>query len=699
MVMASEKTVLSCEQVLDRSEPLTKLQSMLIQVGLYHVNKGFKEDITQYKQDKQKLTDSFVGKTTRKWLSGFCQSLPDSQKGNVIESLFLYSALKKVEPDCKAINNTLLLKKWFAEQKNGVEKDWIKGLLYQCEPEFIQFLAERKNTMDNGEDNAPSYYLLSEDDLLLVAEETTLSKIKQKAFPSKLLFAKALNATLTKKPLIIDTDEKKEISNKKKQQEIIKDTQQLDLTIEKLTLLAKKTPTINHPILNKADCGCLKNIEEKKITYHIYPGWLAPLIDNKNNISDEDKSTSETVNKSIDYSTISRIGFQGLSLNRDGSFNSRADLEAWYQVSKKFIEQAHLHYTKADIIIELENWKLWKEKTIQKAYKNIKLKVLKNKKLSTSKQAKNLDGITLYFPNYSSQYNGKMSEIAQVFLDIKKEHTDFKVNILLDIDICGDEKNCTKTSSSKPLVDLKTCGIAIGGILDKDDENKRCQLSDSEQKTLDYVLIFLPEKTTYTKKHLRKVIEEKFKGEARSLMLNKIIPIIMPYEYKENGNFEQFEDDIVYAKHNFGGVGFWPLPLVEDESFDVLQKIINKHLFDNASQNNIEAIVKSVLPDNICDLICTQRWYFRALFNVFVIFLVSSVFLKSSSCYICKIIDQHYRSYLSIWTGTILLFVSMLGCDRFWQERADEAMLGVIAFVVLMGFGNYIINIKKKQLP
>ncbi|WP_286267447.1 hypothetical protein [Thalassotalea atypica] len=700
----SSSAELSCEQALDENHQLTKLQNMLIQVGLYHVNMEFKDDVQQYKQDAKLLSDSVVGKVTRQWLSSFCSSLIEYQKANVIATLFIYSAIKKVEPDCKAVSNISMLNQWFNKQTQGIEKEWVQGLLRQCSLDSAETLIGQKSYK-------PNYYMLTAEDMKTISKKDesnkapnnltmevefpqkildTLKLVQDKPFPTYRLFAKTLHSILKE-----------------------------DLTSPQFAgveSLANKGIEINNTVLGSADCGCVKNIEDNKVTYNIYPGWLYSAAD-KEHVApmskDKEKAKTDKLKK-IDYSTISRIGYQGLSLSENGKFNHETALKYWYKASEKFIKQANQHYSKKDIIVELENWKSWDKLTIKEALTSFKYNILNPEHYAASSKSMPIDGVTLYFPDYSSEFNLQLSEIADEFISLKKDHAEFHVNVLLDIAICGANIDCSTAKLNTPLVDLKTCEIAIGGKIKKQEESSRCAVVKSEgatieeqeaakhkvdMETLNYVLIYLPEKTTETKKHLRRVIENTFKGEGRSKMLNKIIPIIVPYDLSQEQSFEQVEDDIVYAKHNFGGIGFWPLPLEGEPSFKKLQGIINTHLFNNAEQKYIEKLVSKVLPIEMCDFICTQRGYFRTVLGTLVFFLVVSAFAKSSSCYVCKIIEQYQRTYLSSWIATLVLVLAMLGCDRFFQEHADKAMSGVVVTIVFYFIGNYIINIKKKQLP
>ncbi|MBA6293760.1 hypothetical protein H4J58_03935 [Colwellia sp. MB3u-70] len=855
---ASQIKAISCQQVLNKTS-FSKMQSMLIQVGLYHVNYRYKHYVDNFTEKKEPLSDSIVGPVTLKWLTDFCENLPEPHKKDVIDSLFLYSSIKKVEPNCKATGNLAMLKQWFNGQSKKYGNKWVSNLLKECD----------KQTSESEQDNDPHYYQLSKESIELIAQDKALfvvlathintpfidkinaeqffmplledfgankqryldaildtlksnytlqlnkrsfdrlainpqltpyitaleslknkshsandvllkavadvltkavnsnsaefplkamvkktdvspntlaktpavyinklaeqvietsslytfvfdntsfddlknkslmnfavsdkdlkklSLLEQKAYPSEMLFKHALASIFlaegdTKDSIEIATD-KEPINNQK-----------LTFSIDKIMQLAEQQPHINSPIANEADCGCVKERYYDNVIYNIYPGWLpSPKIKTIETIV-EGKSEDDKSNK-IDYTNISRIGFQGISIDKNGHVTGSENIGVWNSLRENFINQAHKHYTQADIVIELINWQKWSDKVIKKSLVTVKNSLLKSPKekdmLWSNDNVTNLDGITLYLPKFTPEDSDTLSSIAQTFLSLKNGKPNFKVNVLLDLDICPSGIDCKDENSHSNVIDFKLCNVAIAGIIESDKNNSVCKMTDSEEQTLDYILMYLPEYTTKTKKHLRKIIEDNFTGAARRTMMNKIVPIIMPYDLSAAADFSQLEDDLVYTKHNFGGVGFWPIPLQGEAHFDAIQEKINKVLIDPIIVNKIEVLVKSILPENVCDFICTQRWEVRIVFDVMIIFLVSSIFLKSSSCYICQFIDNHYKSYLMSWASAVLLFFSMLGCDKYWQENADIAVLGVLIIIVLITFTNYIIKMRNDHLP
>ena len=98
---------------------------------------------------------------------------------------------------------------------------------------------------------------------------------------------------------------------------------------------------------------------------------------------------------------------------------------------------------------------------------------------------------------------------------------------------------------------------------------------------VDNFIVFLPQFTSDTKKILRSAVEDAFARNAqtkstlagdpnlslavwRLQTIRNVVMTLSPTTWPLNANFyavpgRQFYDDLIYARNNFGGVGFWPL--------------------------------------------------------------------------------------------------------------------------------------------
>ena len=108
--------------------------------------------------------------------------------------------------------------------------------------------------------------------------------------------------------------------------------------------------------------------------------------------------------------------------------------------------------------------------------------------------------------------------------------------------------------------------------------------SDDEEKIVDKVLVFLKRPTSEAKKLLRTRLEKgKYYGAERPEVLRSIIPIVPPSGHQfvkrqqpkgqgsnsSDKDYSQFIDDVAYFNDNFGGIGFWPVPLLGGETPEI----------------------------------------------------------------------------------------------------------------------------------
>ena len=746
-IAAMANTALSCETATNADITLNKFDSMLIQVGLFHLNEEFGEYKNLSVRELANLTDGEIGPKTREAIKGFCDSISKQQKQDVVKSLFLYAALKSVEPNCQAVKNVATLNEWIGKQQDGTVKTWAQELLTRCDNERkikgnekanLYFMLSESNIAQltgddesNSEQNNPETSNTNTTETALTTNtkaqppepaapaatnpnktdnniKEALAQLQNKAFPNKRIFEAEL-AKIYQYPA--------------------KDSANYSAMNETLEL-ARKTLLISNYMLEPADCNCVGNFAYNDILYHFYPGFLGtntakPTLIEKALNPDE----KAPIVNSIDYSIATRVAFQGLVLDQDGNFADASrltenntletfnSLSQWQQQSDQFIRQAHQFHSKADLVISLENWLIWDSKSIELSLKNIKKWILTNKKetmyhwrYSSQKQ---LDGITLLFENFeqTDDHATKLRQIVNSYLELKKEYPYLSINLMLDIPLCTNDNSCTSMSKEALEMSFRICDISVGGQADSSDPTlQRCIVKEGLiQSSVDNILIFLPSDTSESRKYLRRLIEERYKGEARSIMMNKVIPIVGPYSFNKAGKLDSLtlEDTLIYNKHNFGGTGFWPMPLQGNANFEQASATIMKVMVEASSlsealsnpeqANKVQLIIQQVMPSSLCKILCTQRWYFRIAFDGLLIFMLATFFFKNASCYLCKLIDKHYLLYFALWALTLTLFVAMLGCDKFWQNQADLALFLLCLLVITFFISSYIRKLKRTK--
>lgn len=761
---ADNNQALKCDDIIqaskDKPAAVSKFDAMLIQVGLYHLNEEFQDYQSIQMRQQDTLKDGKVGPETIKALKEFCDSISEKQQNDVITSMFLYAALKTVEPNCEAVESVAVLNAWIKDREQDPVKAWAQDLLDECDRARLakdknvnQYFMLTQGLLDDYFVNILKAYEveplvlpdasegLNADEL---AQKTTEAQAKVDAQTQALESMQAAAEEVAQSlAFLIDrpsptqqaytSEARKAVEGIKADNAFIQRNYMSVSTLVELT----RTPIIIQPYpLQAADCDCLNDVKYNDVLYHFYPGFMgnaqAPksltsqLLDETEG-EKEEQATPEKLGK-IDYSIVSRIGFQGMSINRkgqipsvsrtlpDGSVEVFEPLDLWQQQRNEFVKQAHQFYSQVDVVFELENWLIWDTKSIENAFSMLKERILINPKENgfywSYSTRNNLDGLTFYFDNFEQDesHSLQMSRIVNAFLKLKDSHPDLHINIVLDLPLCTDAESCANISENLLVQGFNICDITVGGKPDSQDGRQRCMVTEEiSSRSVDNILIFLPQQTTHSKKYLRRFIEERFKGEARSQMMNKVIPVIAPYPLDENNKLDmlQFEDDLIYAKHNFGGTGFWPMPLASDNDFDAMNTILNSVMIDSSTlseamsdpnqSNTVQIAIRTLVHNDLCKVLCTQRGIFRIIFDVFFVVMLATLLLRNASCLLCKLIDKHRVIYLSLWVVLIALFVSMLGCDRFWNNKADIALVLLMLFVGAVSIGRYVLSSRRSE--
>jgi hypothetical protein len=134
-------------------------------------------------------------------------------------------------------------------------------------------------------------------------------------------------------------------------------------------------------------------------------------------------------------------------------------------------------------------------------------------------------------------------------------------------------------------------------------------------------LVLMDEPTARTKKQLRMEIDIALHGAARMELLLQIVPVIN----FDGQNWQQLQDDIIYARDNFGGIGLWPgarpqPPAATAASAEVLPCEMSK---------NVDKCFRDYLREPpgeptclACNIICEYRWWVRFVMGLLILALI-----------------------------------------------------------------------------
>ena len=272
-------------------------------------------------------------------------------------------------------------------------------------------------------------------------------------------------------------------------------------------------------------CGCNHENLGGQV-YGLYPYWLRKPY--------------------IDFGVQTRIGYYGLSFDDQGNIPYA---ERWSEREADFIPVARAHGNKVDLVIYRNDWASWSPPDTPQntaAFANLTANIVKlldiplNDLASRAKPYLTLglsaapvmgDGITLYFEDYPQD-----SESVAAFS--------------LFLDTLGRKLHSHERSRSlNIMLRSRDMGKGIFGYQELFEH-----LNHIEDHDLHILyLVLIEEPTSNDKKMLRQNIENALHGEQRQLLLRHVVTVLTFDGHNKN----QLRDDIIYAKDNFGGIGFW----------------------------------------------------------------------------------------------------------------------------------------------
>lgn len=396
-------------------------------------------------------------------------------------------------------------------------------------------------------------------------------------------------------------------------------------------------------------CGCVLD-DLSGTVYGFYPFWLA--------------GEKQTVN----FSVLSRVAYYGLSFDEDGIIKHANNIhnestilslgDAGRDAQTAFIQAARKHNSKVDWVIRNDKsyWERWKKlsnpskaavfETLTENIVNLLTSRLTDR-FSTIRQNITFgmipppalgDGITLYFDGFPDDRES-VELFNRFFTELQKrlfaQGGDYFVNILVPQSALGSgvyryANLFAWVDNTKPSSSADTSFAT----------NAR---SDVRTK----ILILIEEPTTDSKKKLRLDIENgELHGIERGILLRHIVPVI---EF-DGRDWKQLEDDIVYFKDNFGGIGFWPLWANEPEvvaempfrcdEINFVSGCLVRYFQNTTWHGEPESMLEK--------MVCENRVYFRLALVALIFLCLLFTILYLYSCRIHKKISNFYVIYLLV---------------------------------------------------
>jgi hypothetical protein len=440
-------------------------------------------------------------------------------------------------------------------------------------------------------------------------------------------------------------------------------------------------------------CGCALD-GAARINYAFYPYW---------------KATKEA--QAINFRALNRIAFQGLTVDNYGNLQRGSDS---YDVTQNdggeaaFVRIAHQYNSKVDWLIQKNDWASVppqaRKGMLAKLRSNILLlltapltdtiSTLKSySTLGLEQQPRRGDGVTLYFPNYLAD-PASTADFNIFFLELRAQldKLDLGLNLLVpqDVFVAGRNGGIGAFGLTN-LITLRSGRLTT--------ERSRHGIPENDE----FLLILLNEPSSDAKKALRAVIEgeSRLHGTDRADFLRSMVPVL----HFDRRNWQQLEDDIVYARESFGGLGLWA-PDFDNLAEPVLDPMLScvkaMKLTSCLSRNYLEPGSEVELPTALEAFACVQRWILRLVLCLLLMIIVTVVVLFFRFCGAQTFIKKNFLYVLLLVNIPATMVFTML---LLYDPLLAQLSSGNLPFIIMAALGmliliaGYIYLRKRRRVP
>ncbi|AEI95652.1 hypothetical protein [Roseobacter litoralis] len=506
-------------------------------------------------------------------------------------------------------------------------------------------------------------------------------------------------------------------------------------------LVQKAEKTIDDPQVTRIyepleieDCDCVsERVSDDLQVYGFYPFWLAQPPAAKIPQADPEAEEEEPKQQTkVDFSVVDHIAFYGLEFSKgDGDRALLYNRGQWRAARRQFINSAHQYRAKAELAFDLRDWMDWTRADIEYVVDDIATEMgafnrVEGRKLEHVRAAiptlfdpMRPDGVTLIFHDYKGTRLTKenmrtmVSIIRRVYQELPDRETS-TLNVAFDFPVVAETEEQRQEGVFDDLYELlvpneievlnnNDQGFLRSSISSLNPFQNADAQTDTSRETVEIVnkiLLFLERPTSDAKKDLRVRMEEGlFRGTVRADILRSIIPVVPPgghrfvkstphedaFDTTPPKEFSQFEDDVVYFKDNFSGIGFWPVldPLSDDnaEMTSIIAKYFDKPLAPALA--GFEGVITST-----CNYWCPNRA--KITLGAIALFVLVGVLTWRS--FYSGLADQLAFRFMWIglvWSGNVVLIGTLFilaTCDphAVWPGRFMWALIWVLGFMLVL---------------
>ncbi len=474
---------------------------------------------------------------------------------------------------------------------------------------------------------------------------------------------------------------------------------------------ARKRPPYDpnkHVLWDGNGCGCVLD-ELVGEVYGFYPFWLAGKT------------------QKVDFSTLSRIAYYGPTFDDTGVLRQANDGRDFVAAAENgdltqndFVNIAQRHQTAVDWVIQRNDWRSWskmdkgrKEQVFERLTASIvKLMSIKLHNWTSTISnhlpfgerfvPTNGEGVTLFFDGYPD--DDVSVGVFNKFVDtlrgrLRRAHAGDAINVMMRHTALGDG-----------IYDYAN----LYGLIATAEASRSNNLLDKverDQNARPRMLVLLEEETTDSKKQLRLRIEGALHGEQRAKLLRQMVPVIT----FDNDNWQQLQDDIIYFKDNFGGVGFWPMSMTAPPPAAAgKEKPIDEILPSTAGvqqcdvSRNVSQCIADFYQTNpgaeaspVCKTVCENLYAFRLATKLAFMLLIGCAALYYCSCLWRETMARYHHApgviVAAVW---ILLAMALLFCDPFlrWLARGYMLPIFLVLFIIgLIAWYQYLLKERDEQ--
>jgi len=444
-------------------------------------------------------------------------------------------------------------------------------------------------------------------------------------------------------------------------------------------------------------CGCAVD-DVARIDYAFYPYW---------------QSKKEV--QPINFRVLNRVAFQAVTVDNFGNFQRGSDsfdLNQSESSETEFVRVAHQYNTKVDWVIQKNDWDGdWRNFTPQSrkvVFAKIRANILallttpltdtmsRLKRFSTlglEPRPRRGDGVTLYFPNYPTDADAT-NEFNNFFKELRGDldRSELGLNVLVSQNVFTAGKNGGPGAfGAANLISLRKKRAATEPNRPGGPEND------------EFILVLLNEPSSDAKKALREDIESdaSLHGAERADFLRSVLPVL----HFDNRNWQQLQDDIVYARDTFGGLGLWAPDFdnlakpVEDPSLSCLK---SASLTTCLSRNYTDPGEDIQLPGPLEAFSCVQRWMLRLVLALLVLVIATVVVLFFRFCGAQNFLKRNFLYVLLLVNiPATVVFILLLLYDPLLARLSAGNLPFIFMAAVAMGLvlAGYLYMRKRRRLP